>query len=1244
MRASELSSSDEGPLWRVDLKDIVNDLFPKRRGLVQEVERRWLAGEIPMYMAASVFNVPLARFLFHTAGQNAKESDGRKRMMLPIISGGRAPTELQESWTIGLDVASVMVLAHLDLLEQALGAFHHVKLAPDLMELLFRERDETRFHQPSRIEAAMEVQKLENTGQVQVASDLITHPPDVLVNEVGFELATLLRMAERDDGVVVCVLPIYRLGSLMEQSADTGGHDRLIISTADVCNLLNEKGKIDAEDHRRAMLFFSRQGQTQRSDLTQSSLDGPVYVEDSALSYLQDAGILQSVAASGLDVRVHPNVLDHRHALIEEGDIGHKLGARIEQIRTVLRNAVDNGAASFLPRAADRDKRVPKRGFHFQATRSLLAYGTACDALCVDDRYINNRANFTGDANQLVPIVCVLDVLRHLPSQGVIDPAGHWTARHKLRRAGFAFLDVDADELVHWLKSARVVQGQMTESAELKTLRQAVKRADSLGVLSVKETMALSRNFNLAGKTAIARLWEDSSLTAEWAGTLSDWVWHNLMKTTVLALERFSGDNRETWIRDKISLRLGYLLLPATIWTSERGSQFSQWIERSVLRPLQPANSEVIEAALAMSCDAISSLKDQPEAHGNLFLEQLPPSARTVAITKNPDFSKRCGFSPELVFGIGTDIEVANNELVNAARKVFATNTEVTIQDASGKDVSVGIDSANQVIVLTWTDSDGTSQCAALRELATLSPNLDTRRNALRGIVDRVGATGPDLLYSHNDLESREPTDQEFAAVFAESTNGVAAVQSRLLQKLSHGLPIEITDVVPQEISYFESFCGPNPGTHKPEPYFREILIPYRQRLLARNLQSGLDICLLGALRDDLTPGEWLSDYQDDVVWDALAACRPKENPFSLLGALDVALYRQGDSRFKDFAAEAVTTLSDERFGREDSPDLYALLRILYDLVSNQINLLEGGAKYPGYWKRMCACMHAGFVARALSEASASIDLPSLEEWTRSHMAAAGDVAGFVDARDEPMFFAVRTTTQFLNIEILGRLRRLKSRHEREGREVPRSGDIDLATSRARDAGIIPALDFPGPLEGHRRPTAPVPQPVLPGLEEASANDTETFLLEGLVTASQLFALGEPELDRARNIVRGLPNEVNESNLKCLAAASVVAAANRDAMLADNIADAAARMAFGFSKGEDTHLLFQVMLQAATAHERHDTWFEWLEERLANISANLPPNECLEVFQDHLWEISRVLPVKSWFHLRASSIASSGMA
>ena len=181
MRASEMSSPDEGPIWRGGLKDVVNDLFPKRRSLVQEIEQRWLAGEIPMYMAASVFNVSLARFLFHTAGQNAKEPDGRKRMMLPIISGGRAPTELQESWTIGLDVASVMVLTHLDLLEQSLRAFHHVKLAPDLMELLFRERDETRFHQPSRIEAAKEIQRLEHTGRVQAASDLITHPSDALL-------------------------------------------------------------------------------------------------------------------------------------------------------------------------------------------------------------------------------------------------------------------------------------------------------------------------------------------------------------------------------------------------------------------------------------------------------------------------------------------------------------------------------------------------------------------------------------------------------------------------------------------------------------------------------------------------------------------------------------------------------------------------------------------------------------------------------------------------------------------------------------------------------------------------------------------------------------------------------------------------------------------------------------------------------------------------------------------------------
>ena len=509
-----------------------------------------------------------------------------------------------------------------------------------------------------------------------------------------------------------------------------------------------------------------------------------------------------------------------------------------------------------------------------------------------------------------------------------------------------------------------------------------------------------------------------------------------------------------------------------------------------------------------------------------------------------------------------------------------------------------------------------------------------------------MGATGPEFLYSSNDLDSRELNEQELASVFAESANGVAAVQSRLVQKLHHGLPIGVMDIVPQDISYFERFCGPAPDTRKPELYFREILIPYRQELLQRNIRAGLDICFLGALRDDLTPGQWLADVHVDVLWDALASCHAKENPFSLLGALDVALYRQADARFEEFAAEAVTTLSNDRFGRQDGPDLYVLLQVLFDFVLNRINLIENGATYPGYWKRMCAWMQAGKIAQALARPSISIDPDSLEEWLRDNMTAAGDFARLLDARDEPMLFASRITAQVLKYEILGRLRLLKWRHESEGRQVPRSNDLDKALARATDSGEILVLGFPGPLEGHRRPTEPIPQNVSQELEEAGARDEQMLPLQPLVTVSQLFAAGEPELERARNTVKALSHEVNESNLKCLASASIVAAANRDTILADDIADSAVRMAPQVTEGEEIHKLFQAMFQAAAAYQAHDIWFKWLEDRLMNIAIHLPgpPNKCLKVFQDYLDEIGKVLPIDSWFQVRASSIAYSGMA
>ena len=1248
-RASELSSADKGPLWPVDLQDLVAEWIPRRRDYLRKVERKWLSGEIPIGLAADRFNKSLATLLLHIPEQNTTEMDGRRRMILPIIAGGRNPVALQEDWTIGLDVTSILVLSHLDLLETAVDAFHHVKLGPDVMEFLFREKSEVRFHQPSRIRAAKQVQQLQSRGQLRAADNLAV-PPNALTEEVGLELAELLQMARHENGKVVCALPIHRVGSLMEQTADTSEYDDLILSTMDICTLLHDEGKIDEATYQRASLFLRSQNQSQHANPPPSVLNAPIYVDGLALTYLQDARILQALVGAGLDVRIHQSVLGEMHVLIGAGDVGDDLVEKIERIRHVLRNALESGSASFVPRTTDQNKRVKNDAIRFQVTASLVAGSADYSALCIDDRYINSHPVFTEPTGRSISVVCVSDVLRYLISRSRIDVADYWTARHKLRESGLAFVRLDSDELTHWLKAARVDNNQLSESAELRILRQTLARIDSIDVANPSEMLALSSDVHRTCKQTVVNLWEDSSLTSERAAVLSSWVWRNLIVTATWPHKHTEQSNIKDLIQELISLRLGHLLLPTATQPQDRHVHYTHWIERNVLGPLRPANAEVIDKALTVALEAISAL-DEDRAYGHLFLGNLPETLRSRVLEHDPEFGRHSGFENQKVFSIGTNLKLADRNLFAAAREASVTSKNISVQDIAGKEVSVGLDLKDQNIVVKWFDPESGHHQVPFPQLALLSPKHDTRIAALHGLIERFGPTAQDFQELLKNIGSREANQHELSAIFDEWTKGVATIQANLLQKIKHGSGINVVDIIPQSLSYFERFCGPVPSTREPESYFDEILISHRKTLLNRNLGLGLDICCLGALRDDLAPGQWVDAIDDDAIWNALSLCHTESNPFSLLAALDIALYRQEDHRFREFSVKAVAKLLDEQLGRQDGTDLYRLLTIVVDLVLNRINLLQTGPIYPGYWKRMCSWMQAGLVARALADSPSPIDLDALQQWAHGNTVVAGDYAGLVSARKEPMLSAERISSDVLRHKILGRLQILKSRHENEGRQVPRVEDIDRALDQSKDSNQAPAFAyFPGPLEGHRRPTQLVPEGISEKIKNTWKDSTMLFSLERLVITSHLFALRKAEIERALQAVKSIEKNdasvKSHENLILLELASIIAAANRETMLADGIADAIVRAAPGISEEKDIQTILRIMLRAATAYEAHDEWFKWLEERLASIALHLPPppNKCLRMFLDHLESIGTVLPMNSWFHIRAQSVASSGAA
>ena len=1248
-RAFDLSSAADGPLWSADYRTVVTKWMPERRERLAEIEENWLGGEIPTGIAASLLNVPLTRLLIQIPESNADNTDQRMSGLVPVVFGGRPSVELEEDWAVGLDITSILVLHYLDLLESVFEVFHRIKIAPDVMLCLFQEQDRVRFHQPSRVRDGQQVRTLHNRRRLRAADDP-GPPPRSISEEVGRELAALLQAARNRGGRVVCVLPIHRPGSLMEKEADTTEWNDLIVSVPDLCRLLHLRGSIDVETYERAQLFLRSQGQVERGNPETSILDGTIYLDGLTLSYLQSAKVLERIAAAGLDLRIHPDALDHMDELARAGDSGEDLAAKIDGIRHVLRSALESGKVAYLPRKVDQEDAVLNRDNQLTTTQSLLAAAADCDALCIDDRFVNSKERFavTEEVERTLPIACVLDILSCLAGRDHLSPERLWTARHKLRSGGFVFIPFEADELVHWLKATPVENGQLTEGAELRAIRQSMVRTTTMGLTNPAEIFALFVEVTQTCVSTIRTLWRDESLTVESAAAGSDWIWRHLVVDAPGDHGNVEKERRKAWNRESTLRRMSVVLLPPGIESPNRRTSYTNWVDESVLQPLRQANSDLIEETLTSICNMIPDRDSEAETLGNVFLAQLPNSSRQYLLTRYPDRARRWGFETRRMFGLEADVAIVDQELLTAARHVFSGVGAKSVRSTTGNEISVDLDPEDGNIVLV-SPGAGSNNRKKIPDLAILSPDPQARVTALGAMLDRFGPTAPDSIRLLSALESREPDEAELAAVFREAASGVAAVQGALLRKAHFGRPIDALDVLPQDLAYFEHFVGPRPETRDPEQYIRYALLPYRRALLDRDPSRGLDICCLGALRDDLCPGQWTAHFDDDAMWEALSTCGPDGAPFSLLGALDVALYRQNDERFREYAAQAVIKLCDDGFGQQDDIDYYQILWTFTRFAFNRINLIENGSKQPGFWKRMCAWMQAQFIARALARAPATIDLDSLEEWSMSNMALVGAYAELVDAREEPMLLLTeRLPSSDLHCEVLGRLVGLRSRHASEGRCIPQSEEIDRALGRTQERGNWLKCFFPGPLEGHRRPIAPASEELANTLKEAIPNLSLPASWHFIANASHLHALGESELGAAREALTRIPHLIDEgemqNDLLSLEVASIVAKASRDTLLADAVADAVTRVSTRVSNENDIWLILVICLQAAAAFEEHDAWFDWLEERLARIASCLPgpPNKSVRIFLEHLDAMETILPIDSWFHRRARSIASAG--
>lgn len=469
-------SGDDGPIKKISLKDIL-DQKPEWDRRETETWELFGRGDIPMFLAAQSFNKPLIDLMLFPALANLSERDLRRKAGIPAYSGNRQPATLNARGTVGLDATALLTLSFLNLLDNAFDAFDTVYVPHTTLVWLFEEKQKLAFHQRSRIRTAHQVRHLLSTDVLERFIPSTVSDTE-LSTQVGDELALLIAEAEkvRDDDntqrIVVRSAPVHRLGSLMEEEADLTQYTAVLTGCQPIVDKLQQKGQITAQEEKKARAYLQLHEKPWPHHLNVA--DGAIlYLDDLAITYFLHLGILEKLRDAGFRLIASPNSVSEANRLISYESISSRINDIIERIRYAINSRIESGKIKVGRHSNIDESPAPPISEH--PSFGVIALARDCDAIIVDDRFLNQHANID-NGNAQVPIFSTLDLLDTLASTGSISRDDRLEYRTLLRRAGYFFVPLSDDELAIHLNASTVKDEKVIESAELKVVRESILR------------------------------------------------------------------------------------------------------------------------------------------------------------------------------------------------------------------------------------------------------------------------------------------------------------------------------------------------------------------------------------------------------------------------------------------------------------------------------------------------------------------------------------------------------------------------------------------------------------------------------------------------------------------------------------------------------------------------------------------------------------------------------------------------
>ncbi len=629
------------------------------------------------------------------------------------------------------------------------------------------------------------------------------------------------------------------------------------------------------------------------------------------------------------------------------------------------------------------------------------------------------------------------------------------------------------------------------------------------------------------------------------------------------------------------------------------------------------------------------------EAAARYFCDLQPRAVRS-RLMKSERFQARAGLPGKWVM-LNTIGVVAAEDLFSAARDVISAGASREIVTAGGVRASLSLE--QDAVTVSSADNQGR---VSLKALMALSSRPEQRLATLKDMKDWLGPTGKKVAALIISAEDRSLRDDEMLDILEDLRCSIARWHEKLGAAIATA-NLGLAEIAPHDLSYYEKLGGPHPESRGPEEYIQEVLVPYRRDLVTAEPKRGLELCLLGCLRDDLALSGALGGVTDSDLWQIIGPLRTAEDPFTLLGVLEIAISRSSDSRFLGMAEEVAGRLGSLELRRADGTDVYEIMPPIAAAILRRLNTCENGIKRPPYWRRFAAWVQAGVMIRMLEQSK--IEGEPFIKWLDQAGPSAGQMRSLVDLRLEPMWSAFEMTPNRLRGEVLGRLFGLLSRWEHSGASLPESIRIAFERDLSSQPEALFEACMPGPLEGHRRSGS---SRLLEGnlieatrvwvgrLEGPQCRQAWAFLgqvAQALPFEDTVLAKMGMQVREAR--IAEEPGE-GEISFDDLGWAGMIAAAHRDRQLGDAVGQRCVAEAEKVRSAETATAFLHSLLIAAASCPEQGQWRSWVESNLFDLAARLPFGQPNRTLSKWLEDLKIVMPMEDDVWSKAESMAALG--